>query len=525
LPQDLTAALACDRPTPLTDELHVCLLRTLALHETSADRRRRRLDLALLDSATWPEFVWDWLTLMGDGALMALHFGDGGRGGGKGAAGGEAGEEAEAAAARLAEGAAAAPRLRGDGGSGGGGGRRRAGRKRPAPRRVEEAALTWTDDEEEGPVMRRKGPQRRRPSQQQQQQHHAARPGPQPAASRGQSEEPAGGGAQRDGDADGAGGSSGGAHAPARGGAADDGVRQEGLEDGLNLKAETAGDAVGAALDLKSEDEAQGQPAEATASQPPEAPGSQPPPAPSSQPPAAAAGANGGDAAPPAKRIKLESAAAAAAASAAAAPPPAPPRARLPAGPPPPQLAAMRGARPAPPPRRREYWELPVAARAAILARMCEDLLNSGLARGELDKREGAGLWHAGKGGAGGAFGMLSDEAGGKAGGEEKGGEKDKEKDSGAVVSGRQGWGRGRAARSLCWGGGVWSLSVNAVRRAWLCVPSGARASARPAAQSRVSQPVARWAAAVTRSLLRPTSKFRPPHQPNNFLRDLRPTT
>ncbi|GFR49140.1 hypothetical protein Agub_g11157, partial [Astrephomene gubernaculifera] len=66
---DLCSALCCPQPCELLDELHVCVLRTLASHETSAARRRRLLDLEHLDQVTWPEFVWEWLGLVGERIL------------------------------------------------------------------------------------------------------------------------------------------------------------------------------------------------------------------------------------------------------------------------------------------------------------------------------------------------------------------------------------------------------------------------------------------------------------------------
>ncbi|KXZ44090.1 hypothetical protein GPECTOR_74g704 [Gonium pectorale] len=67
---DLCIAMCAGQPCELLDQLHVCILRTLAAHETSAARRRRRLDLEHLDEVTWPEFVWEWLELAGEKQLM-----------------------------------------------------------------------------------------------------------------------------------------------------------------------------------------------------------------------------------------------------------------------------------------------------------------------------------------------------------------------------------------------------------------------------------------------------------------------
>ena len=58
---ELCAALAAPDPTPLLDDVQVCLLRGLALDDNRATRSAQDLDLGLLDSVTWPEFVWEWL--------------------------------------------------------------------------------------------------------------------------------------------------------------------------------------------------------------------------------------------------------------------------------------------------------------------------------------------------------------------------------------------------------------------------------------------------------------------------------
>jgi hypothetical protein len=56
--------------------------------------------------------------------------------------------------------------------------------------------------------------------------------------------------------------------------------------------------------------------------------------------------------------------------------------------------------------RRAEFWTLGVEANAAILARLCDDLLNSGPIRSEIDRREAAGCHHTGRGGMGGFWAM-----------------------------------------------------------------------------------------------------------------------
>jgi hypothetical protein len=57
-------------PCPLIDEIHLCILRALALYETATERKRRKLDLAMLDQLTWPEYVWEWLELSKDRQLL-----------------------------------------------------------------------------------------------------------------------------------------------------------------------------------------------------------------------------------------------------------------------------------------------------------------------------------------------------------------------------------------------------------------------------------------------------------------------
>ena len=68
---DLAAALGWAHPSPLLDEVHVCLLRLLALDEPRSVRALRTLDLGLLDAITWPPYVWEYLRLRGD-PLSAL---------------------------------------------------------------------------------------------------------------------------------------------------------------------------------------------------------------------------------------------------------------------------------------------------------------------------------------------------------------------------------------------------------------------------------------------------------------------
>jgi hypothetical protein len=47
------------------DEVHLSVLRALAVDETPAEREEHALDLALLDAMTWPCYVWEWLRLTG----------------------------------------------------------------------------------------------------------------------------------------------------------------------------------------------------------------------------------------------------------------------------------------------------------------------------------------------------------------------------------------------------------------------------------------------------------------------------
>lgn len=65
-----------------------------------------------------------------------------------------------------------------------------------------------------------------------------------------------------------------------------------------------------------------------------------------------------------------------------------------------------------PPPARAptEYHRLPVGLKATILSRLCDHLLDCLTIRAEVDRREAAGEWVAGKGGAGGAFPIMTEE-------------------------------------------------------------------------------------------------------------------
>jgi hypothetical protein len=67
-------------------------------------------------------------------------------------------------------------------------------------------------------------------------------------------------------------------------------------------------------------------------------------------------------------------------------------------------------AMPAPPPPPPEYYSLPLELKAALLSRLCDNLLDCPTIRAEVDRREKAGQLVAGKGGMGGAFAIMSEE-------------------------------------------------------------------------------------------------------------------
>ena len=69
------------------DEVHVCVLRALAVDETSAERAERGLDVSLLDAMTWPAYAWEMLRLTG-GRSCGCWLGAGEPAGGGGAAAG-----------------------------------------------------------------------------------------------------------------------------------------------------------------------------------------------------------------------------------------------------------------------------------------------------------------------------------------------------------------------------------------------------------------------------------------------------
>ncbi|KAL3131285.1 hypothetical protein ABBQ38_000578 [Trebouxia sp. C0009 RCD-2024] len=64
--EELCAALFNPNPSPLMDELHICVIRTLAFDENKAERAQRGLDLGALDAMSWPEYVWEYLYMHED---------------------------------------------------------------------------------------------------------------------------------------------------------------------------------------------------------------------------------------------------------------------------------------------------------------------------------------------------------------------------------------------------------------------------------------------------------------------------
>ena len=69
--EDLAAALLCTQPTQLIDEIHICVLRALAVDETEEERADRKYDLNYLDTMTWPSFAFEFLRMTHD--PLALH--------------------------------------------------------------------------------------------------------------------------------------------------------------------------------------------------------------------------------------------------------------------------------------------------------------------------------------------------------------------------------------------------------------------------------------------------------------------
>lgn len=64
--EDFCAAMCATHPSLLVDEVHVCVLRALGIDEVPEERAERKLDLGLLDTMTWPCYVWEWLRLTED---------------------------------------------------------------------------------------------------------------------------------------------------------------------------------------------------------------------------------------------------------------------------------------------------------------------------------------------------------------------------------------------------------------------------------------------------------------------------
>lgn len=54
-------------------QLHVCLLRSLAWHDSRAMRARRKLDLGHLDETTWKDYLWEYMRYVGALAWWRQH--------------------------------------------------------------------------------------------------------------------------------------------------------------------------------------------------------------------------------------------------------------------------------------------------------------------------------------------------------------------------------------------------------------------------------------------------------------------
>jgi DDT domain/PHD-finger/WSTF, HB1, Itc1p, MBD9 motif 1 len=57
----LLAAVVADDSSTLRDEVHICLLRALAWHDSKLQRQARKLDFARLDATSWPDYLWEYL--------------------------------------------------------------------------------------------------------------------------------------------------------------------------------------------------------------------------------------------------------------------------------------------------------------------------------------------------------------------------------------------------------------------------------------------------------------------------------
>jgi len=54
-------------------QLHVCLLRSLAWHDSRPMRARRKLDLGHLDETTWKDYLWEYMRYVGALAWWRQH--------------------------------------------------------------------------------------------------------------------------------------------------------------------------------------------------------------------------------------------------------------------------------------------------------------------------------------------------------------------------------------------------------------------------------------------------------------------
>ena len=110
-----------------------------------------------------------------------------------------------------------------------------------------------------------------------------------------------------------------------------------------------------------------------------------------------------------------------------------------------------------------EYYSLPLAVKASILSRLCDHLLDCVTVRAEVDRRENEGMFVAGKGGAGGAFPVLTPEERAKAEARVSGAAGSSGMGSGASGLRRQRRSRGRQ-------GSLWLLAcdLEAGARCWL---------------------------------------------------------
>ena len=61
----LLAAIVANDDSVLRDQIHICLLRALAWHDSKAMRQARKLDLARLDETTWKDYLWEFLRYLG----------------------------------------------------------------------------------------------------------------------------------------------------------------------------------------------------------------------------------------------------------------------------------------------------------------------------------------------------------------------------------------------------------------------------------------------------------------------------